>query len=120
IQFTRNASECPVDLFKDNIHKFVDTAETDTFRLYIHATCDNTTVHAIKYSFPSVLASYADSIILLDRFVNPRYRVQLTQETSYTYYYDESVIGTDAFIIPYIVMKGPKVPPGPPDTLKAI
>jgi hypothetical protein len=97
------------------IHHFTDTTANDTFRLQVQAYGDGVVdTHYITVKMPSVMSAYADSLILKERVTGTGlgFNVNMTQQSSFTF-----KMGTGGFDTRkqfFLIIKGPKIPPGPP------
>ncbi len=90
---------------KFNIHKFVSSSQSDTFRLNFQKDAGDTLKQQIHVEWPSVLSEYCTSL-----------RLRWTTRVNEDMFTTTKFIDTNLTLIPRldIIMTGAKVPPGPP------
>ncbi|HTK82870.1 MAG TPA: T9SS type A sorting domain-containing protein [Bacteroidota bacterium] len=108
--FGFTASGCPITrLYTVMTRPYVSPVQIDTFTLRVILGTNNDGVHGAKFSWPSVLSEYADSVFLTKSGIGA-FKVDMRTQSSYTYYQDVVAIGASVSGL-RIIMKNPKVPP---------
>jgi len=114
-RFSYPTAICATQLWTEDIHESVSTTQRDTFRIRIQLDAtQGDDIHSMKFYWPTktVLAQYADSIILIKSTGLLRFRYVLTQQDSAIVSYSINTYGNVAPF--YLILQGPRTPPNPP------
>jgi hypothetical protein len=110
------ASGCPITrLYTYMTRQSFSTTQIDTFTLRVVMASNNDGVHGVKFSWPSVLSEYADSVFLTKTGIGA-FKVDMRTQSSFTLYQDVVAVGASVSGL-RIIMKNPKVPPPLPSVV---
>jgi hypothetical protein len=106
-----NSAECNINFWKDDIRRYVDSTQNDTFKVLLKTEPDFIDTHAVTYTWPACIGQIADSAILQQRIGGTApgaYKINMAQQTSFTLHVSTGGIGSSLTVNSHVILKGPR------------